>query len=281
MENKLENKVKEDGKKYNVLLVEDKFWKSEDGRDHGIYDEVESYFGGSIKEEDYPLKLKEALGSKINYNAGLDITRNIGDAISKIETERYDLVITDVGLPSELPENKKDKNIEGFMYGNYKRWEEVLPEHYKIHVKNRLPMEQKLKELWIKYRVLENGIVLGNTPESQIIFNLIEIYSLGNSLESLNLRKPDSGYMGNYIANISKKKFPTLIHTARGHFSDTACEILAQGNASHEELTLLKKSQNNSPFTRQGIVYTSNKKTLDDFAYVINDAIETELINKK
>lgn len=213
--------------------------------------------------------------SKINYDVDLHITRNVKDAINYVENNNYDLVITDIGLPSELPENKINLDIDDYKYGNYKTWEEIVPEHYKKYSENYKMHEKELGDEWKEFGNKENS-----NPKRQALIYAISVKSQlsDNPDEPVKLESLSDQYMGNYIAKLAKEKFPTVIHTASGHFEDTAGQIRAHNHASLEDLSKLYGMRNEmSDFAKLGIVYVSRKKRIEDFANVINDAIRTHV----
>lgn len=269
MENTLENKVKEEGKEYKVLLVEDIFlnesylnyWKTEKLVSEGKLKEMdpfdEKFLQGEEKDKRDLIKrecnfnLIDEIKSQTKYNIDLELYTNVDDAYEAINQKTYDLVITDLGLPvKDISKSKIFENHKSELLRKVKNFK-TSSEGNDLH-------KGSLKSFLENYKKFSEGS--NNSFDDDILKNI------GASLMSESL-----------------KKFPTYAFTNDSHKHDATslCEVM--GILKTEDLEQIYSNKNNSyeKPVRFGNFYVGPKLELEDFAYVINDAIETELINKK
>ena len=203
--------------------------------------------------------LKENIESKLDYSVDLDITQNVADAIQKIESNEYDLVVTDIGLPHTITENFKhegsekeylDKKISempwwdlGVPADEYKTWSEIIPEHT------------------ARFHELRSQKIEGEDTNKEL----------------------EEERIGAYIATLAQKKFPTVIHSATSHFNGNL-DVLYQTDilkTREDMLNLAEETQREKKEQyKKGNIYLTSKFLVEDFVYVINDAIKNHVLDK-
>lgn len=250
-----ENYNQAQNKKYKVLLVEDIFFKDKA--------DIPSIIGGLEKE----------IAGKTKHKIDLELTPRIDRALQNISTKDYDLVVTDIGLLSNIDSNRT-------FGGAYKTWDEIIQEVVSENTRNYLERKEAIEKEWAK--ICEKGVPMQsreNWKFDSLEFCMYVDWGKDLSGKIAELRESDSERLGTYIAKIAKQKFPTVIHTAKSHFGESVLPLYVYEHATLDEIAnLLKNSQNFEPdaeeIKREGIIYTSPKKSLDHFSCVIDDAIE-------
>lgn len=255
-----ENYNQAQDKKYKVLLVEDGFFEKQPCTPETI--------GGLEKE----------LSGKTKSKIDLSLTPYVDDALQRIENDKYDLIVTDLGL--NYPDDERNKNFkESSQFQEIRK--HILDKFYakaeefraKYNLKRFYGPDKEISADEVRPTLSSMKDILRDGDSHRILWDMVR-----DSITEYI--KP-----GLYIAEKAQSKAKTAIFTdSQRHGGLMPWSINWYGLQNNEQRSAAL-SDNNSQFLKTdkmkvGNVYYYPKNSLDNFAYVIDDAIDN-FVEKK